>query len=60
MRLPIWVWLVPAVLCIVALAPMPYGFYTLLRVAVCGAAAALAWGRLSTSSSNLWGAPLLQ
>ena len=35
--LPAAVWLVPAAMLLIALADLPYGFYTLLRVVVCGA-----------------------
>lgn len=37
------VWLVPAGALLVALAPLPYGFYTLLRLVVTGAALFLAY-----------------
>lgn len=36
-------WFVPAALLLVALAPLPYGYYILVRFVVCGAAAFLAW-----------------
>ena len=35
--LPTAVWLVPTAMLLIALADLPYGFYTLLRVVVCGA-----------------------
>jgi len=35
---------VPAVMCLVALLPMPYGFYTLLRLVVTIAAVLVAYG----------------
>jgi len=38
-----FVWAIPAAMLIIALAPLPYGYYTLLRIVVCGAAAFLAW-----------------
>jgi hypothetical protein len=37
------VWLVPIVFLVAALAPLPYGYYTFLRIIVCGAAIFLAW-----------------
>lgn len=37
------VWLVPAGMLLVALLPLPYGYYTLLRLIVCAAALLLAW-----------------
>ena len=30
--------LIPAIMSLLALAPLPYGYYTLLRIVVCGAA----------------------
>ena len=41
--LPAVVWQLPAVALLLALAPLPYGYYTLLRIVVCGAAALLAF-----------------
>lgn len=41
--LPAAVWLVPAVALLIALAPLPYGYYTLMRIVVCGAAAFIAY-----------------
>lgn len=41
--LPAALWLAPAVLLCGALAPLPYGYYTFLRLATCGAAVFLAW-----------------
>jgi hypothetical protein len=38
----VMLWLAPAALLLVALLPLPYGFYTLLRLVVSGCAAALA------------------
>ena len=37
------VWLLPSVLLFLALFPLPYGFYVLLRFVVCGAAALLTY-----------------
>ncbi|GAF92770.1 unnamed protein product [marine sediment metagenome] len=37
------VWLVPAGALLIALLPLPYGFYTLMRLVVCGAAIILAY-----------------
>jgi hypothetical protein len=36
-------WFVPVGLLLVALLPLPYGYYVLLRLVVCGVAAFLAW-----------------
>lgn len=38
-------WLVPAAMLILAVFPWPYGYYTLLRLAVCTVAAWLAWAQ---------------
>ena len=49
------VWLAPAVLLVLAVFPLPYGYYTLLRICICGASAYLAfqaWER--ESSVGLW------
>lgn len=40
------VWLAPLVLLILALGPWPYGYFMLLRLVVCGAAAWLAYSLL--------------
>ena len=54
-NLPAAVWLVPAVALLVALAPLPYGYYTLLRIVVCGAAAFIAYSTFSQEGSvSLW------
>lgn len=37
------IWLVPAAMMVVAMATLPYGYYKLLRVVSCGAAAFLAY-----------------
>lgn len=55
MKLPSWVWIVPAAMSAIALAPMPYGYYMLLRLVVCGASAAIAWSRFSVSPGSMWG-----
>ena len=54
-NLPAAVWLVPAVALLVALAPLPYGYYTLMRIVVCGAAAFIAYSTFSKEGSvSLW------
>lgn len=42
-RAPIALWLVPAAMLLVALLPLPYGYYTLLRLVVCICAAVIAY-----------------
>lgn len=37
------IWIVPAVLSLIALGPLPYSYYQLLRVVVCGSCAFLAF-----------------
>lgn len=49
-------WLVPAVALLIALVPLPYGYYTLLRIVVCGATSLLAYNELNTSGAvSMWG-----
>jgi hypothetical protein len=45
---------VPAALLVVAVFPMPYGFYTLLRLVVTAAAVLIVWRELSGSQRPLW------
>lgn len=40
-RIPRWVWLIPAALLIIAPFDLPYGYYTVLRIVVCGFAVAV-------------------
>ena len=42
-NLPSIVWIIPAAALLIALAPLPYGYYTLLRIVVCGSAALIAY-----------------
>lgn len=53
LNLPVALWAAPAVLLVVAIGPWPYGFYTFLRLAVCGAAGYLAYV-LIRRSPGLW------
>jgi hypothetical protein len=49
------VWLVPIALTLVALAPLPYGYYVFLRIVLCFAAAYLAWSEHQEAKSiNAW------
>ena len=52
--MPKILWLIPAGLLVLALAPMPYGFYTILRIAVCGLACFLAWTEHQRFPSSIW------
>src|SRR5205814_2014345 len=40
--IPRLVWIVPAVLLVIAVAPIPYGYYTFARIVTCGAATLIA------------------
>lgn len=56
---PILVWIIPAVLSAIALAPMPYGYYQLLRVVVFGVGVYLAWAEYrSAKALTRWAAAL--
>lgn len=59
-------WLVPAAMLVIALAPLPYGYYTLLRVVVCVCAGVIAYqsyqhskGKISAWFVGLVGVALL-
>jgi hypothetical protein len=41
--IPWWAWLIPIVLLLIAAAPMPYGYYTFLRIVVCISGAVFAY-----------------
>lgn len=41
--LPKWLWWGPAIALVIAVLPLPYGYYMALRLAVCAAAAFIAW-----------------
>ena len=47
-------WLAPAALSLLALAPLPYGYYVLLRVVVCASCAYLAAAEFRSGGSG-WG-----
>ena len=48
-------WLVPIALTLIALAPLPYGYYFFLRIVLCVAAAYLAWLEYQKAKSvNAW------
>ena len=40
--IPQWVWIVPAILLVIAVARLPYGYYTFTRIVACGAAVLIA------------------
>ena len=37
--IPWWVWIIPTAFLLVAMARLPYGYYTFTRILVCGIAA---------------------
>ena len=49
LSLPTPIFLIPAILLLVALAPLPYGYYVLLRIVVCAASAFIAYREYSKS-----------
>ena len=49
--LPALAWIVPAAALLLALLPLPYGFYTLLRLIVCGVAILLCYQEYLTFNS---------
>lgn len=50
----ILVWLAPAGLSLLALAPLPYGVDTFVRIIVCGACAYLAWIEQERRGQSIW------
>ncbi len=57
--IPWWLWLTPIVLLLVATMRMPYGYYTFIRITVCGLAALFAvLGWEGGSASRIWSAIL--
>ncbi|WFU62692.1 DUF6804 family protein [Bradyrhizobium brasilense] len=54
-RLPWWVWTVPAGLLILATSHLPYGYYTFLRIVVCGFAGLVAFNSWADDTvSPIW------
>ena len=52
---PWWCWLIPVALLLVATARMPYGYYTLTRVVVCGFGAFIAvMGWDGGTTARIW------
>lgn len=57
--IPRLVWLVPAILLIVATSHLPYGYYTFTRIVTCGVAAIIAFvGFRDHPVSQVWSVPL--
>ena len=55
--IPWWVWLIPTILLVVATVRLPYGYYTLTRIVVCGIAAWFAIvGWNDSQMSRVWSA----
>ncbi len=58
--IPWWIWLMPSILLLVATARLPYGYYTLTRIVVCGTAAWIAIvGWKDSQVSRLWATAFL-
>jgi hypothetical protein len=58
--IPRLVWLVPAILLIVATSHLPYGYYTFTRIVTCGVAAIIAFvGFKDNQVSQVWSVPLV-
>lgn len=54
-QIPWWVWLIPAALLIIATARLPYGYYTFLRIVICGFSALVAFlGWTDNTTSRVW------
>jgi len=51
--LPIVLWIVPAILLVVAILPLPYGYYTFTRVVVCLACIVLAYSAYEPSGAPM-------
>ena len=47
---PAPVWLIPAVMLVIPLAPLPYGYFMLLRLVVCGASIWLSYALITGRS----------
>jgi hypothetical protein len=54
MKVPVWLWIVPAFMALIAVAPLPYDYYTLLRIVVSGAAAFIAWREFQATTGRAW------
>lgn len=48
------IWLGPAGLLLLSIAPLPYGYYIMLRFVVCGAATYLAWKHYEVIAVHPW------
>ena len=53
--IPPALWIAPAAMLLLALLPMPYGYYVLLRLVVCLAGGWLAWRLLSADREAIAG-----
>jgi hypothetical protein len=53
--MPPAIWLAPAALLVIAVIPLPYGYYTFLRITVCGVSAFLAYREVVAASGiSIW------
>jgi hypothetical protein len=51
-QIPWWLWLIPIALLFIAIEKMPYGYYTLTRIVVCGFASFLVF--VGWKVSRIW------
>jgi hypothetical protein len=59
-KLPLALWIAAAIVLVVAVFPLPYGYYTFARIATCFACGILAWTCfVSQPSAPAWGVVLL-
>src|SRR5665213_3776106 len=55
-KLPLALWIAAAIVLVVAVFPLPYGYYTFARIAICLACGALAWTCFADRpSAPIWG-----
>jgi hypothetical protein len=52
--IPWWLWVIASALLFIATERMPYGFYTLTRIVVCGLAAFFAYAGWKGEASRVW------
>ena len=51
---PIFLWLIPVVMLVLAPMPFPYGYYTLLRIIICIASGLICVIEYDTKNANAW------
>src|ERR1700676_3872862 len=59
-KLPLALWIAAAIVLVVAVFPLPYGYYTFTRIATCLACGILAWTCFADRpSAPIWGIVLI-